>query len=194
MRRDSWGRPGPERGSDDWKQRARHGREAQRETARRRTKVGPADLNALRRDGVAARPAIAVLARAAIDQKGEIADALGGLDVLSPQRLSLLDAHTRLDLIERAEVRYYAQTEDHDAVPRITTLARARLALLTALGLDRVARDLDLDGYLANGAGPGGDEGVPQLDLRDVPRDLAGQGGQQSRRCETSETDSEPTD
>jgi len=123
-------------------------------------RIAPAELRELERTGSVSarlRPFVAQAAQEAVD----FAEALGGVDQVSPQRMAILRDTARLGALLSALLANAMQRDvlDLDEVAKITSLASARRANLSAIGLERHARDVepDLRSYLAarsgNGAG-----------------------------------------
>jgi hypothetical protein len=138
----SWDRGG----SEEWKQRISAGLRRHHQRRREYQRVNPRDLTLIRSGKVTAslRPLLPV----AEAEMAELLEACGG-ESISPQRRAILEDAVRLGLVLRAELLRYAQTQDPDSASRVSTLANARRASLSAVGLDRFAKDVDLRAYLA---------------------------------------------
>ena len=113
-----------------------------------------------------------------------LVQALGGPESVSEQRLSLLADAALAGVVLRAEFARYIQSREPDAATRVGTLASVRARILSAVGLDRVEREVqDLDAYLRQEPQPDASEPIPTedakqdlgsapIDLTSVPRDL----------------------
>jgi len=116
---------------------------------RQREKVLPSDLIALQR-GATLRPVAAACLSAALVEAEALVEALGGPEEVTPQRRLLIDDLARAGALLRASCARALETEsDTDAASRVSALIGARARILGMLGLERVRRELDLDGYLA---------------------------------------------
>ncbi len=118
------------------------------EVRRRVERVGARDLVAIERSGQVPehlRPLIG-------DARKEFlawADDLGGEDALSAMERTLLDDAATAGVLVRASL-IFALRGDRDAASRVSTLMASRRAALTAVGLERRAREVpSLATYLA---------------------------------------------
>lgn len=145
-------RPGPQVRTPEWRQRQSEG--LRRWNARRRqmAAVAPSELLELEKTGTVS-PSLRPYAAQAIEEADQLAQALGGVENLSPQRLVLIQDATRVGLVMRAMLARFLQGDgDPELASRIGTLVGARRTSLTALGLDRVSKEPDLAGYIASKA------------------------------------------
>ena len=116
---------------------------------RERTRVQPRDLDRLQREGEISE-ALRPLVDIAGDEARELFDALGGFDVVSPQRRLLIEDAVATGIVLRGVLALYLRTEDVELVSKVGTLTAARRASLIALGLDRAEHLVpDLATYLA---------------------------------------------
>ena len=142
-------RPGPEARSPEWRHRISKGLVRWHARRREMSLVAPSELLELERAGTVS-PSLKPYAAQAIEEADELARALGGVDDLSPQRLVLIQDAARVGLVLRAMVARFMQGEgDPELASKVSTMASTRRSLLTALGLEREAKELDLAGYLA---------------------------------------------
>lgn len=159
-------------------ERAAISRGVHRHNARRRAmaQVALAELALARRAGAVA-PQLAGLLECADVEADAIAEGLGGVDQLSPQRLAMVQDFARLGVVLRGELARYLEARDGEAAARVGTLAGQRRQILATLGLDRFARDaLDVDGYAralrtaeaAQGAARGDFTGEPDPEVGEV--------------------------
>lgn len=143
-----------------------------RNAERRRLRAArlPRHLRDLQRQRANVHPDVAPVAEASRREHDELLEALGGPELLSPQRRAILEDLVGLGLVLRSELLRYALERDPEIVPRITSCASARRQSLTTLGLDRIARKVDdLEIYLA-GRSP--QNGAPTtLDVTPDPED-----------------------
>lgn len=138
------------RGTPSWKANVGEGRRRGREERARRARRELRDLAVLAAsDTVPAR--IAPFLEAAGREGSDLLDALGGPERVSPQRRALIEDAARLGLVMRSLLVAFVQGGgiDGELGSRLATLASARRANLSALGLDRFAEDVhDLTSYL----------------------------------------------
>ena len=111
--------------------------EKRREAAR----VRPRDLERLRRSGTVSE-SLRPLLEIAEEEAAELVSALGGPDEISPQRRAIVEDLVAVGVVLRAELTRFLQSGDPDAGARVGTLAGARRASLSALGLERRAREV----------------------------------------------------
>ena len=145
-------RPGPRTGSPEWRRRIsaglRHWNAVRREMAR----VAPSELLELEKTGTVS-PSLRPYAVQAIEEADGLAQALGGVENVSPQRLALIQDATRVGLVMRAVLARFLQGDgDPELASKVATMASTRRALLSALGLERVQKELDLHTYIASKA------------------------------------------
>jgi hypothetical protein len=77
-----------------------------------------------------------------------LVSALGGVDNISEQRLVLIQDVARLGLVLRAVMARFLQGDgDPELASRVASITSARRSSLVALGLERVAKELDLNTY-----------------------------------------------
>ena len=138
-------RPGTKRGSAEWKARiSRSKREKyirDRERELELAEIRPRHIKALA-DGVVSKSLAWLLPLA--EQEGiELLTALGGPAEVSPQRRAIVEDAVSLGMVLRAELGRYLQSRDVEAAARVSSLANARRAALVAVGLDRIAKQID---------------------------------------------------
>jgi hypothetical protein len=139
------------RGTAEWRDRVREGKRRRDVETAARARVAPRDLRRLERNGTVAgslRPLVP-LAR---EEAYQLTEALGGPDAVSPQRRVLIDDLTAVGIVLRATLALFLQNGDPELASKVGTLAGARRASLQALGLDRVAKEIDLRDYLEQAA------------------------------------------
>jgi hypothetical protein len=118
-------------------------------TKRERALVRPRDLERLKRFGSVA-PSLLPLLKIAEDEAVELAGALGGSANLTPQRHLLIEDCVAVGIALRTLLARFLQGDaDADLASKIGTLAGQRRSSVVALGLDRHAREVRLDDYLA---------------------------------------------
>lgn len=146
--------------------RARISRGLKRHFARKRavSLVTPHDLR-LSDKGIVA-PSLRPALLAAEAECADVLEALGGADHVSPQRRVIVEDLARVGVALRGTLAAYVRTEDPELASKVGSLASVRRALLTAIGLERVTRELDLTEYLKQTAqnrrdGENGDEPDP---------------------------------
>jgi hypothetical protein len=112
-------------------------------------RVAPSELFELEKSGTVS-DSLRPYAAQAIEEADGFARALGGVDVLSEQRLALIQDTARVGLVMRAVVARFLQGDgDPELASKIGTLASTRRSLLSTLGLDRMEREVpDLRAYL----------------------------------------------
>jgi hypothetical protein len=115
---------------------------------REAARVRPRDLQRLRKSGTVSE-SLRPLLEIAEQESSELLEALGGVEHVSPQRRVLVEDAVAVGMVLRAELARYLQAGDADAGARVGSLANARRASLAALGLERHAREVDLQAYLA---------------------------------------------
>ena len=77
----------------------------------------------------------------------EIAEGLGLDDgQVTPMKAALLRRLARLTAVERGLYQLYLQTADSELASRLVTLAREARGILSALGLERYVREVDIGG------------------------------------------------
>jgi len=116
--------------------------------AKQLRRIASADLKAVLRGEAGSRERLAPLTNDSFTELLELATALGGLEVLSPQKVALLQDYARLGLMMRALTVKFCETEDPELASRAATLAANRRATLSLLVLERYQRELDLRTYL----------------------------------------------
>ena len=110
--------------------------------------VSPGELVALQKQGTVSESLKACAALAQEEALG-LVNALGGVEHVSEQRMVLIQDTVRLGLVLRAVmVRFLQGDGDPELASKVGTLASARRASLQALGLERVAKEVDLPAYL----------------------------------------------
>jgi hypothetical protein len=111
-------------------------------------RVSPGEFVELQKSGTISES----LKRAAVLAQEEglaLISAMGGLENVSEQRLVLIQDTVRLGLVLRAVVARFLQGDgDAELATKVGTLASARRSSLQALGLNRVAKEIDLTTYL----------------------------------------------
>jgi hypothetical protein len=130
----------------DTRARISHGLKRYYERKRKLAIVTPRDLRLERRGLVAASLRPALLAAEA--ECADVLGALGGADHVSPQRRVIVEDLARVGVALRGTLAAYLRTEDPELASKVGSLASVRRASLSALGLDRVTRELDLSEYL----------------------------------------------
>jgi len=141
-------RPGTEYRSPEWKRRVSEGLKHHYARKRQVAAVRPRDLARLERSGtvtLALRPLLSIAAEEAY----ELTEALGGSDALSPQRRMVIEDLTAMGITLRATLALFLQNYDTELASKISALASARRVSLQTLGLDRVAKELDISAYIA---------------------------------------------
>ena len=88
----------------------------------------------------------ALLARAA-EEAVAIVEALGGLEVVSPQRLRLVEDAAIAGVILGREFGEYQKNRDPEAAARVVSLINARRSTYVQIGLDRVKVETDVTAY-----------------------------------------------
>jgi hypothetical protein len=130
------------------------------ERRRKVAKVAPRDLRRLEKSGTVVH-ALKPLLPLAAEEAYELTEALGGLDAVSPQRRVLIEDLVAIGLALRATLALFLQNGDPELASKVGTLASARRSSLQAVGLERIAKELDLASYLAaqdRRDGPNGSE------------------------------------
>ena len=130
------------------RERIRHGLHRYHIRKRQQAKVKPRDLARLERTGVVT-PALRPLIKIATEEAVDLSDALGGQDKITPQQRILIEDLCATGIALRAMQSLFLQgCGDPDLASKIGTLAGARRASLTTLGLERISKKLDLSAYL----------------------------------------------
>ena len=112
--------------------------------------VGPRDLTRLEQSGTVT-PALRPLLKIAGEESADLIDALGGPDQVTPQQRALVEDLAAAGIVLRATLMQYVQGAEGSHAQRIGTLVSVRRASLMALGLDRVANEVqDLSAYMAS--------------------------------------------
>lgn len=140
--------------SAEWRRRVGEGVRRAAQARARRARQELRELAVLARSGTTPG-GVAPYLEAAGREAAELLDALGGVDRVSPQRRVLIEDTARLGLVLRSLLVSFVQGGgvDGETGSRIATLANARRANLSALGLDRHVEDVpDLTSYLAKRA------------------------------------------
>lgn len=132
--------------------RARISRGLKRFYARKRavSLVTPRDLRLTDKGLVA--PSLRPALLAAEAECADVLEALGGADHVSPQRRVIVEDLARVGVALRGTLAAYVRTSDPELASKIGSLASVRRALLTALGLERREREIDLKAYVAQRA------------------------------------------
>jgi hypothetical protein len=111
----------------------------------------PSDLTRWTQRGTL-RPEHAQLLDAHGIEMAAIAESVGGMDALSPQRQALLSDYCRLgvglSLISGRMLTKIDTAEVGELASRLATLATARARILSLIGLDPERNEIDLDTYL----------------------------------------------
>jgi len=134
----------------DTRARISHGLKRYYERKRKLATVTPRDLR-LERKGLVA-PSLRPALLAAEAECADVLEALGGADHVSPQRRVIVEDLARVGVALRGTLAAYVRTEDPELASKVGSLASVRRALLTALGLDRVCREIDLATYIEQAA------------------------------------------
>ncbi len=125
----------------------RIGRASRRMWARRKAagKVALADVRRLEETNTCA-PSVRPFLSVARDAYLDLLEDQGGADHVSAARKKLLDSEARLHLVELVlGMRIAQEPTDLDAMARLTAIVNARRALLSTLGLERRAREIELE-------------------------------------------------
>jgi hypothetical protein len=144
----------PPKGTAEWhewkRERTRVGTLRGLETKRRKQELAeqqgrlrPVDLSRFENGAVVnerLRPLVADATRESI----AIAEALGGVQELTPQKIALIHDLARVGVVMRAVVELFLQSGDAELASKVGTLASVRRAHLTTLGLERFEKRLDL--------------------------------------------------
>jgi hypothetical protein len=120
------------------------------EKRRRIARIAPSEIIELQRAGTLSASLRPYAAQAVEESLGFI-QALGGdEEEVSEQRLALVQDAARAGLMLRALIAKTLQGNDldGDAVSKIASLINTRRANLTAIGLDRVTREIDLAAHI----------------------------------------------
>lgn len=150
-----------ERYSAEWRAKVtsatRHALARKRERERRLARIEPLDIREVRA-GRCKHPLLTPLAEQELEKLDALYEDLGGFDQLSTARRAIGADWARLGVVLGSELERYSQTRDPECVSRISSLVNTRRAQLSALGLERLAREVPrLDDYVAsrsqNGAG-----------------------------------------
>jgi hypothetical protein len=85
-------------------------------------------------------------------EAGELIEALGGPDLVSPQRKVIIEDVVRIGVALKALLALFVQAEvpDPEIASKLGTLAASRRAGLQACGLERHEREVSLRDYLAS--------------------------------------------
>jgi len=146
-------RGGARKGSPEWLERVRAGTLRGLARRRERLRLRARDLALLRTGQLPVAPAMLPHLEAAEAELYGFLEALGGPDVVSPQRRTICEDVARLGVALRSELQRYAETRDPECASRLSGLVTARRSGLQAAGLERVARDVpDLATYLRDRA------------------------------------------
>jgi hypothetical protein len=116
------------------------------EKRRRIARIAPSEIIELQRAGTLSASLRPYAAQAVEESLGFI-QALGGdEEEVSEQRLALVQDAARAGLMLRALIAKTLQGDDldGDAISKIASLINTRRANLTAIGLDRISREIDL--------------------------------------------------
>lgn len=139
-----------DRYSAEWRQRVSHGSKRgkarakfERERARERAQIRPRDLARWEELGLV-EPSLLPLVQQAQDEVESIVEALGGADRVSPQRRVLIEDFCRLGIAVRGVTASYLRTADHELASKIGTLTGQRRTLLESIGLERIAKEVEL--------------------------------------------------
>lgn len=115
---------------------------------RERLRTRARDVSLLRSGRVPVSQAVLPHLEAAEAELAGFLEALGGADVVTAQRRAILEDVCRLGVALRSELARYAETRDPDCASRLSSLATARRAALSAVGLDEHRVELTLQDYL----------------------------------------------
>ena len=132
--------------SEDTRARISRGLKRYYERKRAVSLVTPKDLR-LTDKGVVA-PSLRPALLAAEAECADVLEALGGADHVSPQRRVIVEDLARVGVALRGTLAAYVRTEDPELASKVGSLASVRRALLTAIGLERREKELDLQSYL----------------------------------------------
>jgi len=133
--------------TDDTKARISHGLKRYYERKRKIEAVTPRDLRLERRGLVT--PALRPALLAAEAECADILEALGGVDHVTPQRRAIVEDLARVGVALRGTLAAYLRSEDPDLASKVGSLASVRRTLLTAIGLERLEKEVpDLSTYL----------------------------------------------
>lgn len=142
-------RPGPRTGTPEWRERRLQGIDRWKQRRREMARVAPSELLELEKTGTVS-PSLKPYAVQTIEEADALALALGGAEHVSPQRLVLIQDCARVGLVMRAVLARFLQGDgDPELASKVATMASTRRALLSALGLERVEKELDLHAYIA---------------------------------------------
>ena len=108
-------------------------------------KLSPRDLGRLEKEGVIA-PALAPIVAIGKAEGRELMVALGGEKEVSPQRRILIEDLVACGIGLRGVLQLFLQSHSAELASRIASLASARRQILSLLGLERFARQLDVTG------------------------------------------------
>lgn len=137
------------RGTPEWRRNVARKRRERAERDRPDAHVRSVDLARWEREGVVAESLLPIV-RVAQHEQAELLLALGsgqggdGADPVTPQRRALVEDFTACGIALRGVLQLFLQTHDAELGSRIATLASARRQLISLLGLERYARELDL--------------------------------------------------
>lgn len=134
-------------GSPEWRRRVSEGTKRALALRRERKFLRPRDYDRYRREGLVV-PQLAPLVEIAEQEAAEIITALGGPDDLTPQRRVIVEDLAAVGIALRAQLMLFLSGAEGEHASRIGTLASVRRASLTALGLERREREIDLQAYL----------------------------------------------
>lgn len=141
-------KPGAPIGSEEWRRRVSEGTRWALAKRRQLAQVAPSELAELERTG-SVSDSLRPYAAQAIEEADAFAHGLGGIDAISAQRLALIQDASRVGLVLRAVVARFLQGEgDPELASKVGSLASTRRSLLTALGLERLEKEVDLTDYL----------------------------------------------
>ena len=122
------------------------GKAAAYQTRRERTRVSLGDIRLWRRSSLVT-PSILPLTHDAEDECKAVIEALGGLDNVSEMERALVEDFARVGVVLRAELARFVNG-DRGAGKIVGTMASIRRQSLVALGLQRRAKELNLETYL----------------------------------------------
>lgn len=109
---------------------------------RARSRVWPADISRVERDGEVP-PSLQPQLPIAKSEAEELARGLGGANNLSPQQAILVQDFAWLGVIMRGLIWLWIRTEDPEVGGRVATIASARRATLQLLGISEVREEHD---------------------------------------------------
>lgn len=140
----------PEQGEALRRQRISRGLNRYHEVRRKQERVLPVHLEMIERGQ--APPHLRALSREAARLNSELLEAMGGEDAVTPQQRLAVGIVSSLGFLAGAMMLRFQQTEDPDVATRAGSLLSTQIRALTTIGMERVAKDVDLRSYLATRA------------------------------------------